>query len=276
MEIVRLDLVKHWMKFFEEVGGVYCQTILWPNWEEYGECKEPWQAAAFFLNGYAFERQGRSPNYTHAAVDAVKEGNALKEGRIDSITEEELWKSFKDKLGDERLNLDRQPLNPSAKSPHSKSLLRQLREGNKANLVKTTQDSLQQGEVQVAFEFVKNIRGVGPKISSFFLRDLKEITDINTEKFSLEHRFLLQPIDIWVRRTVKMLNNTTKTDKDVARFIVDHSNNPEKSNMGIWYFSARVCGSEYRHNRILERDIDIAKREWEVYLKRAQLICEIH
>jgi len=84
------------------------------------------------------------------------------------------------------------------------------------------------------------IRGVGDKIASFFLRDVACIFGIELTK----NREILQPIDTWIRFVAQDLADNPKlTDKKCAKYIVEHSREPEKANQGIWYYCTHVANS---------------------------------
>ena len=51
-----------------------------------------------------------------------------------------------------------------------------------------------------AFLTLRNIKGIGDKISSFILRDMVCILEVEAE-ILFEHRIFLQPIDRWVKET---------------------------------------------------------------------------
>jgi hypothetical protein len=55
-----------------------------------------------------------------------------------------------------------------------------------------------QGSMTDAFLTLRNIKGIGDKISSFLLRDMVCILDIEA-KVPFEHRVFLQPIDRWIK-----------------------------------------------------------------------------
>jgi len=65
------------------------------------------------------------------------------------------------------------------------------------------------------------------------------------------NRFLLQPIDRWVERTVVALSNQHLNRRQAAEWIVDNSNQPELVNMGIWYFGSQIAKSAYKLNSVL-------------------------
>ncbi len=260
------------MGFFARLGAVYCRTMFLSFRQTYGECKKPWQALAFFLEGYAFERQGRNPGYAHAAADAVRENSDLLGGNIDENVEREIWDSYRAKLRNRRLNAKLCPLNP-AKSDCAGSVFARLREHGETNLMTFT-TALLKKDVREAHNFIWSIRGSGTKIASYFLRDVKELYPI--AEIAPNLRFLLQPVDIWVWRTVNILQGHEEfpslwdakesARKDAAQFIVNSSHDPERVNMGMWYFAAEVCGSEYRHGLYLGKP-ESAEEAWHNYVQ---------
>jgi hypothetical protein len=104
---------------------------------------------------------------------------------------------------------------------------------------------------------IREITGVDMKIASLFLRDVA----FRFRAFPPTSRWLLQPVDIWVRRSASLLG-ATGDDPAVAKFIVEiaktGSCEPEKVNQGMWYFGAEIAGSEYRLRRTLS---DLNKSE---------------
>jgi len=124
-----------------------------------------------------------------------------------------------------------------------------LRDGNRLhNVVLDTKSKLQHGEVEEAYLFLREIRGVGPKIASFFLRDV-------ALRYGIEpptQRGLLQPIDVWIRRFVRSLDQKVPLrDSAVQEWVVDHSEYPELANAGMWYFGARIAPQKLIYNRAL-------------------------
>jgi len=59
---------------FAAVGRLYQAQFMDPNWGRYPDRDTcPWDGIALFLWSYGFERQGRRPDYSHAAADVVHE-----------------------------------------------------------------------------------------------------------------------------------------------------------------------------------------------------------
>ncbi len=256
---------QEWLSFFDEqVSPFYRADLKLPG-------NEASRAAIFFLGGYGFERAGRSSSYAPAAVDAL-EKNAPEFDRSRSPeVEEKIWIDFSTALKEAGVppNERRCPL---LSGDHS--LVCQLREKGKSNILSYAQECVRQGKIDEAFHFLTSIRGIGPKIASYFLRDAKELLPDGGVSVQIDSsiRWQLQPIDIWVKRTIELIaGRRMENDREAAQFIVDKSANPERVNMGIWYFSSLVCGSQYRHSSCLRKNPDDAKRELEKFIRRTTL-----
>jgi len=232
-----------------------------PLWNKYHNYQNSIvDSLAIFLEGYAFERQGTRPDYSHAAVDSLI---ACK----NNLTPNCVWKNFKQKLNN-RLNQRLNPIYPSSNPDNiqnineEKSVIEVLNLQNQSTLSTYINNLMTQGNnIIQSFEFLKNIRGVGDKIASFYLRDLVVVLKLNLG--NVQNRQLLQPIDIWVERVIKCLVVSQNMNKDeVANWIVTNSLkydlNPEYINMGIWFYGSIIANSEYRLNRTL-RDMDMAR-----------------
>lgn len=103
-----------------------------------------------------------------------------------------------------------------------------------------------------AFDRLDRVRGVGPKIASFFLRDVAVWFKINPPR----NRELLQPIDVWVRRYVTRQTGAAVQSSDLlaAQWICANSAVPEEANQGLWYFSSQIASSEVRMRRAIADD----------------------
>lgn len=269
---------KLWLQFFQDVSSIYRDMYMYPLWESFPDHEtNRIHSLSIFLGMYAFERQGRNPNYFHVAVDSLKMfcGN-------NPIDAEKLWTEFskwfiaknKDQTTD-KLNKKNNPLffedDYSRKPDSQKSLIEILPEQTLSNYLSGL--IIKEMDVKAAYGYLLKIRGIGPKISSFYLRDLVDIYGINLNE--VNNRELLQPIDIWVERTIWTLSQKKDQKKEVAKWIVDNSFsklNPEYINMGIWFFGAVIAGSEYRLENSL-KDPTYANVLLRDYLIRIKRVC---
>lgn len=107
-------------------------------------------------------------------------------------------------------------------------------------------------QIKDMWDNLRQIRGVGPKIASLFLRDFSVYFELSRELIKDKDRWLLQPVDTWIRRAVRSFENDTKMkDEEVAKWLVDFDQ-PELINQGIWYFGSQIARSEYRFCQALK------------------------
>ena len=249
--------VPEWLQLFHDVSCFYRQMFMAPLWNKYPNYQNNiLNSLAIFLEGYAFERQGRRPDYFHVAVDSLISCS-------NNLTAICVWNNFKQLLDNQRLNHRNNPIYPSSNPDNIQNINSKIsvieavsRFRNRVtlshyvyNLIKQNNDVIQ------SFNFLRTIRGIGNKIASFYLRDLVVVLSPNLT--NIQNRELLQPIDIWVERTVQDLYGNPNMDKtQVASWIVANSLryrfNPEYINMGIWLYCSLIVNSEYRLRRSLQ------------------------
>lgn len=281
--------VQQWLRFFEQVS-CFLKEGMFLSWKKYSNhTTDIWDSLAIFLEGYAFERQGRKPDYSHAAVDALldyKKGN----GDLNqNDAADKIWNHFSNSLNGQKLNHQNNPLCPKKTSYQRKEKTYKTSQPSVIQIVSNNEDIqnksfttylqhkiVKDKDIKNVFGLLMSIQGVGEKIASLFLRDLAYIMEINLSE--TQNRHLLQPIDIWVARTVisldknefsylkeKIKNGRSLNNKDkvnLAEWIVRQSEgnaaNPELVNMGIWYFCSQIAISRYRLNKVLN-DLSGAK-----------------
>lgn len=247
---------------FAGLSPVHCKRFVKPLWEQYPSCEtDTWDALCLFLKGYAFERQGRPPDYGPAAADAI--AIVKTKSRDEELKEEhvsEVWNEFRGLLSANKLNEANNPLCPKGTSYNRGSkatrkesvlefLLRISPRGSQLNILMYAKNKLANDQLAELHGEIREINGIGPKIASLFLRDVAIYYGISCSR----DRHLLQPIDIWVRRIVRELggpvDDPNKQDAEVGRkaqrWIVEESGrasvNPEKVNQGMWYFATQIA-----------------------------------
>ncbi len=223
---------------FEHVGLLYRARFMNPNWER-RNLADARQALELFLRGYAFERVGATSSYAHAAEATIR--------TLPILAGSAAWKNYQLELPDEKLNNTHNPLFHTARNCQCAICVLESRHGLR-NIVAEAQDYLVRDMVRDGIAAVSKIRGSGNKISAFFLRDVALFYGIAP----LHDRALLQPIDRWVRRTVRLLDtNVGKTDRAVQDWMADTFAAPELANAGIWYFGAQAAESPYQYRHAL-------------------------
>lgn len=225
--------------------------------------EDPMDAAIMFL-GYAFQHAGTNPSYPPAASEAIKMSRGSEGSDDFPLT---VLVNFCDLLDCKGLNLKLNPLFHMCWLcyPHltqtkpCNCIWCVLERENIDNIVLKSEKCIKENETRHAWDQLKKIRGVKNKIASLFLRDIA----INYNLAPTKDRWLLQPIDVWVRRIVQSMNHDPKMgDEEIANWIVDTSEenhkNPEQCNQGIWYFGAKVAESDFILQKSL-RNIDYAR-----------------
>lgn len=111
----------------------------------------------------------------------------------------------------------------------------------KFNIVSHSLTEIREGRIGQLYAEIDSIWQIGQKVSSFFLRDLAFIFNLN---LSPQEFFTIQPIDTWVKQVA--INTgicISKTpDHRIVGKIVDACNkagvDPKKVNAGAWYLGA--------------------------------------
>jgi len=285
--------VQQWLRFFKQVS-CFCKEDMFLSWRKYpNHTTDIWDSLAIFLEGYAFERQGRKPDYFHAAVDALLGYKREHNGNMSKNIAKDIWIRFNELLNNQKLNYQNNPLclqgtnypkkykgvekTYTTTQPSVIQIVSDNKDIQNKSFTTYLKDEIVKDDIKRVFDLLKSIQGVSEKITSLFLRDLAHIMEIDLSK--TQNRHLLQPIDIWVARTVisldenefsylkeKMKNGRSLNNKDkvkLAKWIVRQSEgnvaNPELVNMGIWYFGSKIAISGYRLNRVLEDLNDLSR-----------------
>jgi hypothetical protein len=219
---------------------MYQAQMMDPWWRWYSEDLGPRRALALFTGQYAYERQGRARSYPHAAYFAVENSHALDAA--------EIWSTFLSELKGARPNTKLNPLYHTGAQCDCVCCTFAADGGGVVDLIGATRSELAAGLVRHAFERLDSIRGIGPKIASFFLRDVA----VRFEIEPLRDRELLQPIDVWVRRYVtRRTKAAVLGDFMAAQWIYANSAAPEAANQGLWYFASQIASSEVKLRRAL-------------------------
>lgn len=252
------------MQRFVKLSELFISRLMKPVWEACGDVEhDGWSSLQLFLLGYAFERQGRSPDYAPAAADTIDE---IRNAPLYPGVAARAWSRFAEKLNNERLNHANNPL-----CPRGTRYRRRYRRGAiqrttvattgqlsavefaaqlQQPLVAWAKDSMTRDEIKEAHAQLRSVVGISDKLAAFFLRDVAVRYDLAPQN----DRHLLQPIDTWVKFVVRELAEDEAMDRAAcAKFVVGSTNVPERANQGIWYFCVPVAGSSrYKVRRCLE------------------------
>lgn len=202
----------------------------------------------FFM--WAFERAGAPRAYKIAAVKAVSSLKSCQTLRA-------LFKEFCGGKRNEKANPALDPNIDRIDIPHIVQLVGR-------------------GELGEAVQNLK-LRGVGPKLGAFFLRDV--VTLLKAEAMlgtNHEAYVLCQPIDVWLRFAAKELCGSRHRGADLAaargivQLSIEAGVSPLRVNQGIWYFSANAVADQKRL-RALIRSGDDRKLQAELALMQGFL-----
>jgi hypothetical protein len=189
----------------ERLSTLHMQVCVDPLWEAYPDfMTDPWDSLRIFLRGYAFEHQGRSPDYGPVAVAAVDSVKARPPGSEAALA---AWLNFGANLSDRGRNVALNPLCPGGTEyAHKNRAPCQTRKlsiiefaascADGIPLIAWARDKLRADATEEAHTALCTINGIGPKKASLFLRDVAVHFGLSCNR----SKSLLQPIDVWVRR----------------------------------------------------------------------------
>ena len=143
---------------------------------------------------------------------------------------------------------------------------------------------IQNKKIKDAFDSIQ-LKGLGHKIKSFFLRDMTLLYLDNTD-FTIEELLYLFPIDVWIKEFIsglkiepmeeypreKQYDNLKKEDRelgfDFIHYCINNNLDIRKLDAGIWFYCARVVGSKERLKYLLNQDsANILKEEYQLRFK---------
>lgn len=182
------------------IGHLYWHSSGFQDREKFCALAGDWrQAFNWFLSSYAFERQGRSPHYSTSAVESVSQ---YSEKHPNQSFEYDIWNNFL-RIGHyddngKGTNKKNNPLCPANDKYSSATQLVASLNVYDFNIVKWASSLAKNGEIKFAWDKLVNIRGIGKKIASLFLRDVVYAFQIDEDKIG--GKIYLQPIDIWTQR----------------------------------------------------------------------------
>jgi hypothetical protein len=216
---------------FERIGGLYVGRFMNSAWDDAALNRVPnsRQALELFAGSYAYEYQGAPANFGPAALAAIRSNQPS----LDPLA---TWNAFCAQIGS-GTNPQHNLLYHEASACTCVFCILRAR-GSLINLVTRARERLHDDDVALGHNELKSIRGIGPKLASFFLRDVAMRYNI----FPVSDRHLLQPVDLWIRRVVRRLAcDDGLDDYSIAQWMVDHSRQPEWLNAGTWYFGAQIA-----------------------------------
>ncbi|TAH52549.1 MAG: hypothetical protein EYC68_07180 [Chloroflexota bacterium] len=241
---------------FEKIALFHVGRFAQPSFDDYLMSEQhDWAALKLFVRGYAFEHSGRVPLFPLLAEEICSELSVQGWELRKSKTAAEAWERFKKSAKAYKLNPMNNPLAPRdiefrqrGKKHRTQgcSAIEFVCDADRGDIISWTRTMLN-NRVREAHSDLISINGIGNKIASLWLRDVA--VRFGVMPYDKDDRWLLFPVDIWVRRIVAILtpNKKFKNDEDVAKWCVKECGetfSPEKVNMGFWYFGAQIAETE--------------------------------
>lgn len=198
-----------------------------------------------FLNSYAHERNVSVRKYADLACLTISK---LYQGKIKNIKAgdpRKAWAIYQSLRDDKYPYLGINPkLNPMNED---KGVLRVMKDHKIRHLSNFLVDQINKDELKKATEILMEIRGVGHKIASLYLRDL--VTSAKIDEKVLTDTYLLQPVDVWIDRGLPLLlenvpTNVVKKQKAIDKLCKTHNISGIEFNQGCWFLGSRISSGE--------------------------------
>ncbi|MCX7799406.1 MAG: hypothetical protein N2109_03585 [Fimbriimonadales bacterium] len=209
---------------------------------------DPFECLRVFFGHYAFSRRGKDRQIlSELALDALEEvagGDRI--GQFLSLDDGfGLWQAFENRCRENRIKSNEQQnrgvIQGTAELAQEVSRigLRSIADWVRKAVAETDR-------MEPQFLRIVDIRGVGPKITSQFLRDLTYLFGLE-ERIERADRIYIQPIDKWIRALAPYVvpepNAEGMADWVLAGKLNKYSRwagvSPVRFNMGATYFGAR-------------------------------------
>ncbi|MBL8048431.1 MAG: hypothetical protein JNJ45_07085 [Chthonomonas sp.] len=162
---------------------------------------DPIVALRLFLRSYAFARRGKDRQpLSDAASGALK--RAVEANGPDALLKgedgEAVWDFFVEECAEQRIKPMEQ-LNRGVVQGMVELAQEVYRLPDQPSICTWIRVAIEnRGELALLFERIVDIRGVGPKTASCFLRDVVAVFDLEEDIPNVD-RLIMQPIDRWVR-----------------------------------------------------------------------------
>lgn len=225
------SIVQYGDRYCQEMLGKYDPLQLLADW---------WSALDFFFGRACF--QGRRDDISERVYQAVVVVLAPRFRRKDGTTiyQEEHSQRWQTVATELRQRIGKGKVGKSRDVDMVLSTLDFIGQLSSFNIVSYSIQRIREGEVDRHFDELQRIVQIGPKIASFYLRDVVSLYQLESEVPD-EFAFCLQPVDVWVRKLVNKtgLADNEASDKEIREAIValckKHGYSPVRFNQGAWY-----------------------------------------
>ena len=231
---------------------IYCNYHL-RNAIHRNQFKDSHQALVCFVQNYAYERQGSAAAYPVIAEKSIEKVLSNRIGLIDLNDAKRVWKIYKEIAKNEfnnlKINATHNPLNSD------NGILTTMVNEQIKNLAVYVRDMIQNGNTRKVHKLLVNVRGIGTKITSFYMRDIVYLGGLDELKIKDAH--YLQPIDTWLEQTLSIiLEDVPKKLEEKQRTIVELCKEADVSqiafNQGAWVLGSQIAGNFSSFREILK------------------------
>lgn len=250
-KVLVCSIVRYGKRYRQEMLGKYDPDHLLVDW---------WSALDFFFGRACF--QGRRDDISERVYQAVvevlsplfcgKDGATIYQ-RERSRQWEAIATELRQRIGKGKIGKGRD-VDMVLSTLDFVGRLRSL------NIVNYTVQEIRGGRIDKHYdELQRDIVQVGPKIASFYLRDVVSLYRLESQ-VPAEFVFCLQPVDVWVRKLVNKtgLASNQASDKEIRDAIValckEHGCSPVEFNQGAWY------AGYFAFDLLLEKLVDTGRR----------------
>lgn len=230
-------IVRYSERYRNEMLGKFKPETLLTDW---------WAALDFFFGRACFQgRRDKISERVYNAVISVLEPVFSKDKNTKAYLNEQAngWERIKQELSK---HIGKGKVGKARDVEMVISSLQFISRLPNLNFVGYTVDKIHAGQINAHYEEIQRLKStngivqVGPKIASFYLRDVVSIFKLES-KIPIEFSFQLQPIDVWVRKLAHKTGIAPyeAKDADIQNAIVTlcktYGVSPLQFNQGAWY-----------------------------------------
>ena len=233
-----MDIEK--IREYEKYGDIYVEKYLRQNTDELRT--NWWEAFKFFL-GCAFMRGRRdelSVKFRDKAFLALEDllGDSLEKKTIklgEIVSTQDL---IKDKLRHNGVN------NRGDRQVTLESLLF-INDIEDHNVVHHALDRINDHRICLLYQELKYIKYIGPKLASFFIRDIVLLYNLG-DKLLPEEYTVIQPVDTWVRKAAiktGLIDESFTDERAMKKIAIGCRQvgiDPARFNAGAWYYNSQL------------------------------------
>ncbi len=222
--------------------------------------KENWFTALRHFKNYAYERNvsGAARQYREMAAEAI--ACLETEGLVscDNKKEKEIWEHFKAACENKKIKFNSKfdPLNES--HGLKKNLVRFASEVSNSDgtVAAWAFRMISENKLKGAHDSLKTVWGIGDKIASLYLRDIFWLGHNLNPEVSVNDDYLLQPVDIWVRRAAEELTHKKESARSAAGVVscfekencIPHGG----GNIAFWMLGAKYLDDEEQFRNVIK------------------------